>query len=90
MLKIWKREVFNINTKDLQSINKIHNNQYKIICEASVTDIDNNADTHCFGSKLCPILFTSEEGTVSPLLTEYTEQVNVPIYTVANVLTLDS
>ena len=38
--------VFNINTDNCRIINKVHKNQYKVIWRASVTVMDNHADTH--------------------------------------------
>ena len=84
------RAVFNINTGNLQIINKVHTNQDKVIWRASATEMDNHADTHCFGANFRPISFTLEECTVSPFLPEYVEQINVPICTGVTDLTLDS
>ena len=88
--KILYRVVFNINTGERRIINKVHKNQNKVICRASANEMGNHADTHCFGSNFIPISFTSEECTVYPFLPEYTEQINVPICTGTNALTLDS
>ena len=52
--------------------------------------MDNHADTHYFGAKFRPILFTLEECNMFPLLPEYTEQMNVPIHKGVTVLSLDS
>ena len=68
----------------------MHKNQEKVICRASATEMENRDDTHCFGDNYRPILFTSEEFTVSPLLPEYAEHMNVPICTGVTALTLDS
>ena len=51
--------VFNINTSDRQVINKLHKNQDKVIRRSSATEMDNRADTHCFGDNFQPISFTS-------------------------------
>ena len=85
-----KRAVFNINTGDHRIINKVHKNQDKVIWRASETEMENHADTHCFGANFRPLSFTSEECTVSPFLTEYAEPMNVPICTGVTYLTLDS
>ena len=47
------------------------------------TEIDNHADTHCFGRNFCPLYFTSEVCTVSPFLSEYDTQDDIPICTAA-------
>ena len=57
---------------------------------ASATEMDNNADTHCFGANFRPISFTLEDSTVSPFIPEYAEQINVHICTGVTDLTLDS
>ena len=45
-------------------------------------DIDNHEDIHCFGRKFIPMDFTSRQFTVSRLLEEYPDKMNVPIYSV--------
>ena len=51
--------------------------------------MENHADTHCFGANFRPISFTLEECTVSPLIPEYAEHMNVHILTSVTSLTLD-
>ena len=60
------------------------------MCRALATETENHANTHCFGANFRPISFTLEECTVSTLLPEYVEQINVPICTGVTDLTLDS
>ena len=55
-----KRAVFNINTGERRIINKLHKDQYKVIWRASATEMDNHADTHCFGANFRPISFILE------------------------------
>ena len=62
-----KRTVLKINTSDRRIINKLQKNKEKVIWRESDTEIDNNSDTNCFGENF-QIPFTSEECTVSPLL----------------------
>ena len=52
--------------------------------------MDNHADTHCLGKNCRPISFTSEECSVAPFLSEYSEVTNVPIGTGATAYTLTS
>ena len=52
--------------------------------------MENYADTHCFGANFIPISFTSEDCTVSLLLPEYVEQMNVTIFTGVTALPFDS
>ena len=45
-----KREVININTGYHRIINKIHKNKDTVIWRSSTTEMENHADTHCFGA----------------------------------------
>ena len=55
------------------------------------TDIDNHADTICFGKNFRPLFFTSEVCTVSPFLeNEYDAQNNVQICSAVTAVDLDS
>ena len=85
-----KRAVFNINIGDRWIINKVHKNQDKFIWRVLATEMDNHADTHCFGANFRPISFTLEECTMFPLLPEYAEQMNLPIFTGVTALKLYS
>ena len=58
----------NINTSDCRVINKVHKNQEKVIWRESTTEMDNHADTHCFGANFLPISFTLEDCNVSPFI----------------------
>ena len=51
--------------------------------------IYNHPDTHYFGKSIRPLPFTPEEFTVAPLLGEYSEQVNIPIYIGATLYTIE-
>ena len=73
--------VFNINASNHRIIDKVNKYQDKVIWRAPATEMDNNADTHCFGEFFCPISLNYKECTVSPFIPEYTEQMNIPIYT---------
>ena len=52
--------------------------------------MDNHVDKNCFGRNICPVSFTSEYFTVSPFLSEYYEQVNIPICTGVTSYTMES
>ena len=52
--------------------------------------MDNHSDNYLFGSNFRPIPFTLEEFTVSPLIPENSEQMNVPIFTGVTALKIDS
>lgn len=53
------------------------------------SDIDNHADTICFGKNFRPIYFTSEVCQVSPFLEEYQQQDDIQICTAATAVDLD-
>ena len=50
-----KRAAFNINTGNIQIINKVHKNQDKVILRASATEMYNHSDAHCFEAKFRPL-----------------------------------
>ena len=60
--------VFNTNARNRQVIIKVNKNKYKVIWRESDTEMNNNADIHCFGANFRPISFTSEECTVTQLI----------------------
>ena len=82
--------VLNTNTSNRWIIIKLHKNQDRVMWRASATEMENHANTHCFGSNFRSISLTLEECTTSPFLPEYTEQVNRPIRTSVTSLELDS
>ena len=53
------------------------------------TDIDNHADTHCFGKNFRPLHWSNLMRTVSPFLPEYESAENIEIYTAATAWTND-
>ena len=61
-----------------------------IFWDACPTEMDNHADTHCFGRNFRPIYWTGQECTVAPFLAEYSEQCNIRICTGATAYTLPS
>ena len=71
-----------INLKAFKESGKIH-------WETCSTEMDNHTDTHCFGSNIRPISFTSEECTVANFLAEYYKQINIPIRTGATSYTME-
>ena len=56
----------------------------------SRTEIDNHADTHCFGSNFVPYGWTDMVCTVSPFLSEYKAVENVRVCSGATAVTLDN
>ena len=49
------------------------------------SEMDNHVDTICFGKNFRVIHFTSEVCLVSPFLSEYNEQEDIPLCTAATV-----
>ena len=58
--------------------------------EPRPTEIDNHADTICFGKNFRPIFFTSEVCTVSAFLDDHEQMEDVPICTAATAYELDT
>ena len=54
------------------------------------SEIDNHADTICFGINFKPISFTSEVCRVSGFLPEYDEQPDIQICTAVTAVDLDN
>ena len=54
------------------------------------SEIDNYADTTCFGKNFRVISFTSEVCSVSPYLSEYDSITDIPICTAATAVDMDS
>ena len=52
--------------------------------------MDNHANIHCSRINTRPISLTSEKRTFAPFLADYSEQVNVPIYTGATSYKMES
>ena len=50
----------------------------------------NPADTHYFGRNILLISFTSKYFTVAPFLADYSEQLNIPIFTGTTSYTMES
>ena len=53
-------------------------------------EIDNHADTTCFGKNFRVVSFTSEVCSVSPYLSEYDSLNDIPIFTAVTAVELDS
>ena len=85
IFRIWtgsRRQIENVKRK-----REVDNNIYP---NASQTDIDSHADTHCFGRNFRPIHWTGQECSVAPFLSEYSQQENIQICTGATAFTLDT
>ena len=86
-------EIFRVKTGTRRNIGKIERNKERegpIVIEPSPTEIDNHADTHCFGHNFRPMHWTGQECSVAPFLAEYSEQINIQICTGATAYTLET
>ena len=60
------------------------------IFDMAPSEVDNHADTHVFGRNFRVYFTASKRCTVSPLLSEYSNQLDVPIVAVATEVDLDN
>ena len=60
------------------------------VFDAAPSDMDNHAETYVFGSNFRVYFTTSKGCTVSPLLLEYYDKLNVPIVTVVTAVDLEN
>ncbi|GFH56846.1 hypothetical protein CTEN210_13322 [Chaetoceros tenuissimus] len=77
------RKVYNIRSGDRRFISRVKRQRGngEIFYEPLPTEIDNHADTICFGKNFRPVYFTSQVCTVSPFLDLYDSRQDVPICT---------
>ena len=62
----------------------------EISWDAAPSEIDNHADTHCFGCNFRVLHFTTQQCTVAPFLSEYPEQMDIPICSAGTAYQLES
>ena len=80
---IGKYDVLKVKTWNRRVVSQVkkHKSKSHFFPDHCPTEIDNHADTNVFGKNFRPIYFTSEVCKVSPFLSEYGEQDNIPICT---------
>jgi len=87
-----KSYIYKISTSNRRFIKQVK--RYKAEVDQFIdplpSEIDNHADTTCFGKNFRVISLTSEVCSVSPYLSEYTSIADIPICTAATVVDLDS
>ena len=71
------------NRRFINKVKKSKPNFTELYTGPCPTEIDNHADTICFGRNFRPIYFTSEVCSVSPFLSEYDEESDIQICTAA-------
>ena len=77
MIKSLACRIINSNWNEIHNVNYRKENVFWDGCQ---TDIDNHADTHCFGGKFRPITYKFQQCKLSPFLKEYPEKMNIPRY----------
>ena len=87
-----KASIFKISTSNRRFIRQVKRNRKKMdrFIDPLPCEIDNHADTTCFGKNFRVISFTSEVCSVSPYLSEYDSLEDIPICTAATAVELDS
>ena len=76
-----------LRTAVIGKSNTSKRNSIPVSDQTFLTEMDNHADTHCFGANFIPFTWTGLECTVSPFLDEYDSQENIPICSGATVFT---
>ncbi len=73
----------------IRQVKRRKNNEDRF-CDPLPCEIDNHADTTCFGKNFRVISFTSEVCSLSPYLSEYDSITDIPICTTATAVDLNS
>ena len=87
-----KSFIHKISTSNRRFIKQVKRNKVEVdqFIDLLPSEIDNHADTTCFGKNFRVISFTSEVCNVSPYLSEYASIEDIPICTAATAVDLDS
>jgi len=87
-----KSYIYKISTSNRRFIKQVKRNKSEVdqFIDPLPSEIDNHADTTCFGKNFRVISFTSEVCSVSPYLSEYASIEDIPICTAATAVDLDS
>ena len=87
--KVYICNISTSNRRYIRQVKKVMNVADRFI-DPLPSEIDNHADTTCFGKNFRVISFTSEICSVSPYLSEYDTINDVPICNAATAVDLDS
>jgi len=87
-----KSYIYKITTSNRRLIKQVkkHKARSDRFIDPLPCEIDNHADTTCFGKNFRVFLFTSEVCSVSPYLSEYDSINDIPICTAATAVDLDT
>ena len=69
------------NRRSISKVTRTDNNENDFSVDPFPTEIDNHADTNCFGINFRPMYFTSDVCSVYPFLEEYAHQEDIQICT---------
>ena len=86
-----RRRIYNVRSWERRSINRVkrHWTNGDVYYDPLPTEIDNHADTICFGKNFRPIYFTSQVCSVSPFLDSYESKTDISICTAITAVDLD-
>ena len=87
--KLYIYKISTSNRRFIRQVKRLKNGADRFI-DPLPCEIDNHADTTCFGKNFRAISFTSQVCTVSPYLSEYNSLSDIPICTAATAVDLDS
>ena len=87
--KVYTCKILTSNRRFIRQVKRFKNKADRFT-DPLPCEIDNHADTTCFGKNFRVISFTSEVCIVSPCLSEHDSITDIPICTVATAVDLDS
>jgi len=87
--KVYICKITTSHRRFIRQVKKIKNGEDRFI-DPLPCEIDNHADTTCFGKNFRVVSFTSEVCSVFPFLPEYDSVTDVPICTAATAVDLES
>jgi len=87
--KVYTCKILTSNRRFIRQV-KRRKNEADHFADPLPCEIDNHADTTCFGKNFGVISFTSEVCSVSPYLSKYDSITDIPICTAATAVNLDS
>ncbi len=87
--KVYIRKTLTSNRRFIRQV-KRRKNEADRFTDPLPCEIDNHADTTCFGKNFRVLSFTPEVCTVSPYLSEYDSLGDIPICTAATAVDLES
>ena len=86
--KVYICNISTSNRRYIRQVKKVMNVADRFI-DPLPSEIDNHADTTCFGKNFRVISFMSEVCTVSPYMSEYDLHSDIPMCTAATAVDLD-